>query len=210
MATQQPIQDMHSGNTSSTASLHDERTVGQQEQSFNDSSKESSPLADSPVEQDAVREEKAVTPNPMDPASFPDGGTRAWLVVLGAFCCLTVSFGMCLSKASSDRPLTLQRLDQLHRRLSSILSDTPAARVLAARDRLDSFFGGLLHVLWWSLGREHLRQLRSAHVTPRRYLSPRIWLDDGLYQHAILAFHTVPRTLLSVSISRCITLQADP
>lgn len=32
--------------------------------------------------------------NPMmDPSSFPDGGLEAWLVVLGAFCSLFVSFG---------------------------------------------------------------------------------------------------------------------
>ena len=32
--------------------------------------------------------------NPMmDPSSFPDGGSRAWTVVVGAFCCLFVSFG---------------------------------------------------------------------------------------------------------------------
>ncbi|KAI1609011.1 MFS transporter, MCP family, solute carrier family 16, member 10 [Exophiala viscosa] len=31
--------------------------------------------------------------NPMDPSQFPDGGAKAWTVVLGAFCCLFVSFG---------------------------------------------------------------------------------------------------------------------
>jgi len=35
------------------------------------------------------------TPAPpaMDPSQFPDGGTKAWLTVLGGFCCLFVSFG---------------------------------------------------------------------------------------------------------------------
>ena len=37
--------------------------------------------------------EKPVTPSPMDPASFPDGGLSAWLVVAGGFCCLFCSFG---------------------------------------------------------------------------------------------------------------------
>ena len=37
--------------------------------------------------------EKSATPSPMDPASFPDGGLNAWLVVLGGFCCLFCSFG---------------------------------------------------------------------------------------------------------------------
>ena len=31
--------------------------------------------------------------NPWDPSQFPDGGVEAWLVVLGCFCCLFVSFG---------------------------------------------------------------------------------------------------------------------
>ncbi|KAI9788212.1 MAG: hypothetical protein M1816_007064 [Peltula sp. TS41687] len=32
-------------------------------------------------------------PGGIDPSSFPDGGFEAWLVVLGSFCCLIVSFG---------------------------------------------------------------------------------------------------------------------
>ncbi|KAF2703806.1 putative MFS monocarboxylate transporter [Pleomassaria siparia CBS 279.74] len=31
--------------------------------------------------------------NPWDPSAFPDGGAEAWLVVLGCFCALFVSFG---------------------------------------------------------------------------------------------------------------------
>lgn len=37
--------------------------------------------------------EKTTALSPMDPASFPDGGLEAWLVVLGGFCCLFCSFG---------------------------------------------------------------------------------------------------------------------
>lgn len=41
-------------------------------------------------------------PNPMmDPSSFPDGGREAWLVVLGAFCSLFVSFGWINCKCST-------------------------------------------------------------------------------------------------------------
>jgi hypothetical protein len=36
---------------------------------------------------------KAAPPNLMDPASFPDGGLRAWLTCLGGFFCLFCSFG---------------------------------------------------------------------------------------------------------------------
>ncbi|RMZ85800.1 hypothetical protein DV737_g383, partial [Chaetothyriales sp. CBS 132003] len=43
-------------------------------------------------EKAAVAVTPAASPG-FDPASFPDGGLRAWLVVLGAFCSLIVSFG---------------------------------------------------------------------------------------------------------------------
>lgn len=37
--------------------------------------------------------EKPTLPKPSDPSQFPDGGLRAWLVVIGAFCCIFCSFG---------------------------------------------------------------------------------------------------------------------
>ena len=36
---------------------------------------------------------KRPPPGIMDPASFPDGGVKAWTTVLGGFCALFVSFG---------------------------------------------------------------------------------------------------------------------
>lgn len=39
--------------------------------------------------------EKAPSPGPMHPSQFPDGGTQAWLTILGGFCALFVSFGKC-------------------------------------------------------------------------------------------------------------------
>lgn len=49
---------------------------------------------------EADMEKKSATPSPMDPASFPDGGLDAWLVVLGGFCCLFCSFGWINCRAS--------------------------------------------------------------------------------------------------------------
>ena len=43
--------------------------------------------------QDSDLEKKAPVHPMMDPASFPDGGLKAWLTVLGGSCCLFVSFG---------------------------------------------------------------------------------------------------------------------
>lgn len=43
------------------------------------------------------KEEPTSSPPPpsgkIDPSSFPDGGFQAWLVIVGTFCCLFVSFG---------------------------------------------------------------------------------------------------------------------
>lgn len=52
--------------------------------------------ADEPQELDLEKAEadrKTKPLGPMHPASFPDGGAEAWLVVSGAFCCLFCSFG---------------------------------------------------------------------------------------------------------------------
>jgi hypothetical protein len=37
--------------------------------------------------------EKPTLPKPSDPSQFPDGGLRAWIVVIGAFCCIFCSLG---------------------------------------------------------------------------------------------------------------------
>lgn len=48
-------------------------------------------------------------PNPWHPSQFPEGGLQAWLVVLGAFCCVFCSFGwinckITMSNCISERP----------------------------------------------------------------------------------------------------------
>lgn len=57
----------------------------------------SAPAEDSPVQERAALPESekpaAAAPSPMDPSQFPDGGMKAWLTVIGSFCCLFVSFG---------------------------------------------------------------------------------------------------------------------
>lgn len=60
--------------------------------------------ADEPQELDLEKaleaEGKPKPPGVMDPASFPDGGAKAWLATSGAFACLFCSFGWV--RASSE------------------------------------------------------------------------------------------------------------
>ena len=42
---------------------------------------------------DGQRDAVATPPPAFDPRDNPDGGRDAWLVVLGAFCCMFCSFG---------------------------------------------------------------------------------------------------------------------
>ena len=60
-----------------------------------------SPIAD--LEKEELEAQPA-KPNPMDPASFPDGGAQAWLAVSGAFCCLFCSFGWINGKCFRHSP----------------------------------------------------------------------------------------------------------
>jgi hypothetical protein len=94
MATIQPSSDIPSRQTSSTSSLYKEDTIPEKQEERPEPTTPEHPFEKWTPDQDAVEDARPAPPNPMDPASFPDGGTRAWLVVLGAFCCLIVSFGM--------------------------------------------------------------------------------------------------------------------
>ncbi|CAD0107558.1 unnamed protein product [Aureobasidium uvarum] len=50
---------------------------------------------------DGQRDAVATPPPAFDPRDNPDGGKDAWLVVLGAFCCMFCSFGWINCKSSS-------------------------------------------------------------------------------------------------------------
>ena len=51
----------------------------------------SEPASD--AEKPPLQPQDAPAVSPMHPSQFPEGGRRAWLTILGGFCCLFVSFG---------------------------------------------------------------------------------------------------------------------
>lgn len=57
---------------------------------------------DSPPTHQEAGQPKPV-PIASDPASFPDGGTKAWLSVLGCFCSMTVTLGWIQSVGKSQQ-----------------------------------------------------------------------------------------------------------
>jgi hypothetical protein len=90
----------------------------------------------------------AASPPLFDPRDNPDGGREAWLVVLGAFCCMFCSFGwinceLLLPLLSITSPITAALatwpihshilsngvlIDYRHRSFSRVLRNTSATR----------------------------------------------------------------------------------
>ena len=100
-----------------------------------------------PAEDEATKEKAEAAPavagqtppiNPMHPSQFPDGGTRAWMVVFGAHCALFVSFGNHPLAQENVQRLTTSRLDQLYWCLPGVLRNTSAQKLHSSRDRMDS------------------------------------------------------------------------
>lgn len=125
--------------------------------------------------------------NPMDPSAFPDGGVKAWTVVVGAFCSLAVSFGWinceyhCTCMVAGGWPLapnqTYRRAHGFYqpdtsaqtsftliltttyryRRVPRLLRNSPAKSILVPRSRMDTQSGIVHDVLRRSLGGKNLR-----------------------------------------------------
>ncbi len=101
------------------------------------------------LEADGMNKRKSATPSIMSPDAFPDGGLQAWLVVLGAFCCLFCSFGWINCKKKSARwsfkvdSDTDREPYRRYRSVSKLLPNESAAGVLAKRHCLDLVFRNL-------------------------------------------------------------------
>lgn len=61
-------------------------------------------------EEDLGGEEEEDNSSPTVPATYPDGGIRAWLVVLGSFCAMAISFGLSNGTGSIQDYLAQERL----------------------------------------------------------------------------------------------------
>lgn len=85
--------------------------------------------------------------------TFPDGGLRAWLVVLGGFCCLFVSFGWINCKYNSSfqtkLQLTMTGIGVFQTYYETNLLSSYSSSTVAWISSLETFmmFGGVSFVL---------------------------------------------------------------
>lgn len=97
---------------------------------------------------------------PMDPSQYPEGGREAWIVVVGAFCGLFVSFGWINCKSSSKVAAVWVKLTRRHHRywcLPGVLRIASAQAIYFSRSSLDSEFGGFYDVCRRALGGSSIR-----------------------------------------------------
>ena len=96
----------------------------------------------------------------MDPSSFPDGGLKAWLCVMGGFFCLFCSFGwingmrMDFASYQAQHVLTIMSSNW---RVPGILPDRSPPHIQSIDDLMDCLPRNIFHVLWWSHHRQALR-----------------------------------------------------
>lgn len=91
------IQDPETDMASETATLHSQNDVPKDalSEKFQHDPEKAMNGDSEPAMAEGEASPSAPPKNPwMDPASYPDGGPRAWLTVAGGMCALFVSFGM--------------------------------------------------------------------------------------------------------------------
>jgi hypothetical protein len=133
-----------------------------------------------------------------NPRAFPDGGAKAWLCVLGAFCCLFCSFGnfqsLTMMRDVTDR--LFNRVDQCHRNLPKLLPNQSTEAIFTEYYLMDQQSRDILHVLWRSLRWQNVRRLRTAVYSTSWNFPPRFRVDDGFHLTRILALRAFPGNLL--------------
>lgn len=133
--------------------------------------------------------EKAVKPAPnawMNPESFPEGGTKAWLTVAGASACLFVSFGWvnCVG--------VFQDYYQTHQLKTYSPSNIAWIPALQSRSSLPIFIPfsdhtSILHAVWGDLCWQDIRYLWAPVPYTYWHLFPCLRLDDDEYLDKILS-----------------------
>lgn len=100
---------------------------------------------------------------PTPPSMPPDGGWEAWLVVLGAFCSLFVSFGWIncelpgnLTYDQISRRVRLTKNKCRYWRLPGLLPDSSVEEPVSQYSGMGSIIGDVRHVRWWPYLRKGL------------------------------------------------------
>lgn len=133
---------------------------------------------------DLQKPEEAQPPAAAAPPEAPEGGTKAWLSVLGASAALFTSFGWtnCIGLFQEE-----YQSNQLKEYSSSTVSWITSVQCMPCHNPppLSSFLnmgyadeGSFLHVGHGSCGRQDIRQLRSPGPTIRRIGCAYLWSYD--------------------------------
>ena len=125
-------------------------------------------------------------PDEEAPAPEKDGGTAAWLVVLGAWCVSFCSYGWINSMSQSLLTSTSTLTPPRHRNLPRILRIRPPQQLHHLANLLDPLSPNLLHVFPRPPDRRRLRPPRHACPPRRRLVNACVWPHDGKHLNAVL------------------------
>lgn len=117
-------------------------------------------------------------PSMMDPNSFPEGGSEAWLTVAGCSACLFVSFGWVNCIGVFQNYYTTDLLKGTSPSKVAWIASLQSANASSNIDKAFLTSSSFLHAIWRNFRRQNLRLLWTPRPYHDWHLSPRLWPDD--------------------------------